>query len=154
MSAKAALLDQVRDHLRSQLSRILDAAREAHASATDPDSRAESKYDTRSLEESYLAAGQSRQAEQLAEALQQLEAFEAADFELTEPVASGALVETDLEGATEWFLLLPVAGGHEVTHEGLRITLLSPESPLYQSLVGCSLGETLEGTGHMITEIA
>ena len=61
MSPKAALLDRIRKHLSDRLDRLSQAARDAHAAATDPGSKAESKYDTRSLEASYLAmAGMAR----------------------------------------------------------------------------------------------
>lgn len=154
MSPKARLLDLVRRDLRRTLTRLEAAAREAHAAATDPDSRAEGKYDTRSLEASYLAQGQARQVEELTDAIERLERFEAKDFELTDPVMMGALVETDLDGETEWFLLLPAGGGHEVVFEGRGITLIGPESPLHRALVGAGLGSVLEDTGHVVTEIA
>lgn len=48
------------------------ALADSSAAATDPDSKAEGKYDTRSLELSYLAAGQARQAGALLDAIEQL----------------------------------------------------------------------------------
>jgi len=50
------------------------------------------------------------------------------------------LVETEL-GA---FLLVPVAGGLEIGHEGREITLLTPDSALYRKLLGMRVGESLE----------
>jgi transcription elongation GreA/GreB family factor len=154
MSPKARLLDLVRRDLRQTLTRLEAAARESHAAATDPDSKAEGKYDTRSLEASYLAQGQARQVEDLTAAIALLERFEPRDFEPTDPVAMGALVETDLDGETEWFLLLPAGGGHELVFEGRNITLLGPDSPLHRALVGTELGDSLDATGHAVTEIA
>ena len=154
MGAKFELLEVVRAELQTHLDRLSEAAREAHAAATDPDSRAEGKYDTRSLEASYLAEGQAKQVDALGEAIQQLSSFEAHDLEFTEPIACGALVETERDGDTDWFLLLPAGGGHELEFEGRTITLLGPESPLYQDLVGKSLGEAIGDTGMTVTEIA
>ncbi|MCH7227251.1 transcription elongation factor GreAB [Haloferula sp. A504] len=153
MGAKSKLLDLVRQELRKHLERLSEAAQEAHAAATDPDSRAEGKYDTRSLEASYLAEGQARQVEGLAEAIRQLGSFEAHDLDLTEPIVCGALVETERDGETEWFLLLPAGGGHEVEHEGRTVTLLGPESPLYRNLIGKTLGDSVGETGMTVTEI-
>lgn len=150
---KDRLLEQVRRELTATLARLAAAAHEAHAAATDPGSKAESKYDTRSLEASYLAQGQARQAEDLAAALERLHRFEARDFELTERVACGALVETDLDGVSEWFLLLPAGGGHEIDWDDRTIILLAPESPLFQSLVGGAIGDPAGG-GRTITEIS
>ncbi|BCX49714.1 transcription elongation factor greAB [Haloferula helveola] len=154
MSQKAILLQRIRKDLRQQLDRLRAAASEAHAAATDPGSKAESKYDTRSLEASYLASGQARQVEAMSDALDRLDQFEAPDFGIEDAVGPGALVETDLDGETEWFLLLPAGGGHVVEDQGREITLLSPSSRLYQELCDRHLGDTLDDSGHLVTEIA
>lgn len=154
MSPKARLLDLVRRDLRQSLERLRASAAEAHAAATDPDSKAESKYDTRSLEASYLAAGQARNVEELAQALERLERLEAKDFEITDPVACGALVETDRDGVPAWYLLLPAGGGHELEFEGRSITLLAPDSRLYQALDGKTMGEVCDDPDLMITEVS
>ena len=60
---KSGLLSLIIAELGGRLSRLSKAAIEAHAAATDPGSKAEGKYDTRSLEASYLATGQARQVE-------------------------------------------------------------------------------------------
>jgi len=75
MSSKSALLERIRAELRARFERLAAAAREAHAAATDPGSKAESKYDTRNLEASYLATGQARQVEELAAAIRIFETF-------------------------------------------------------------------------------
>lgn len=153
MSSKADLFAHVRQQLRTQLERLEGAARDAHAAATDPDSKAESKYDTRSLEASYLAAGQARQLEELAEDLRLLDHFEPVDFEIDSTVASGALVEVMKDGDSEYFLLAPAAGGLTVRHFDREITLLTPSSRLYQSLTGGAVGTVVTDQGHTIMEI-
>ena len=65
---KSELYELIRSELRVRLGRLTQAALDAHAAATDPGSKAEGKYDTRSLEASYLARGQ---AQQVAEMLPQ-----------------------------------------------------------------------------------
>ena len=70
---KDRLLDAIRAELRARFDRLTRAAKDAHAAATDPGSKAESKYDTRSLEASYLAAGQARQLEDLARDVSQFQ---------------------------------------------------------------------------------
>ena len=77
---KSELIALVCVELRSRLERLARAARAAHAAATDPGSKAESKYDTRSLEESYLATGQARQVQELAETLRIFENLRPVDF--------------------------------------------------------------------------
>ena len=137
-----------------RLERLSQAAQEAHAAATDPGSKAEGKYDTRSLEASYLAVGQARQVDDLAEAVRIFEGLALRDFGMEDEVDAGALVEAELEGGTEYFLLVPAAGGLVVENEGREITLLTPASGLYQKLLGMRMGETLEEPELMVTEVA
>ena len=73
---------------------------------------------------------------------------------MEDEVDAGALVEAELEGGTEYFLLVPAAGGLVVENEGREITLLTPASGLYQKLLGMRMGETLEEPELMVTEVA
>lgn len=141
---KSELLELIRAELRTRLERLAKAAMDAHAAATDPGSKAESKYDTRSLEESYLATGQARQVRELAETLRVFESLRPVDFFPGEEIGSGALVEVERDSERLVFLLVPASGGLEVFHAGREITLLSPESPLYLALVGKRAGDTLD----------
>jgi len=153
MSFKSELLDHVRTEIGQQLDRLTRAARAAHAAATDPDAKAESKYDTRSLEESYLASGQARQVDEMTEALGLLENFTPRDLGPEDTVEAGALVEVSSEDETLHFLLAPAAGGLTVEHEGREVTLLTPSSRLYQSLLETTVGSTLPEDGRIVTEI-
>jgi len=141
---KSELLELIRTELRTRMERLAKAAMAAHAAATDPGSKAESKYDTRSLEESYLATGQARQVKELAETLQVFESLRPADFSEGDEIGSGALVEVERDAERLFFLLVPASGGLEVFHQGKEITLLSPESPLYRALLGKRPGDTLD----------
>src|SRR4030095_10484665 len=59
---KIALVRQIIAQLDAELEGYARSARTAHAEATHEQSKAENKYDTRGLEASYLAHGQSRLA--------------------------------------------------------------------------------------------
>jgi hypothetical protein len=150
---KSALLEKIRQELRAQLERLSKAALDAHAAATDPGSKAESKYDTRSLEASYLAVGQAKQVVDAAEAIRIFENLTLPDFGIDDAIDFGALVETDMDGETNWFLLAPASGGLMVQHDGLEITLLTPESGLYGKLVGLKTGDFLDSPALMVTEV-
>ncbi len=143
---KSELLELICGELRARLERLAKAALAAHEAATDPGSKAESKYDTRSLEESYLATGQARQVKELVETLRTFENLKLRDFFETEPIAAGALVELRRLGskASIHFLLAPAAGGLEIVFQKNEITLLSPESPLYTKLLGNTVGMTID----------
>ena len=141
---KTALVEKIRRELKTRLDRSARAAKESQIAATDPDSKAESKYDTRNLEASYLAAGQARQVEELSQALGMFERVNLPDYSGMGAIGPGALVELSIQGESNWFLLVAVAGGLEVDDGERRITLLSPESRLYQQLLGLAVGETIE----------
>jgi hypothetical protein len=153
MTSKAELIQRIRSELAARRERLEMAAREAHAAATDPDAKAESKYDTRGLEASYLAAGQAKQAESLAEAIQALESASFPDFEPDAPIAAGALVELIGDDGPAWFLLAPAAGGLEFEFEDAPLTVLTPESRLYSALLGRRPGESLDTPPATITEV-
>jgi hypothetical protein len=140
---KSQLLECVRAELRNQLGRLAKAAQEAHSAATDPGSKAEGKYDTRSLEASYLAVGQARQVDELIESIRIFEALSLPDFKEHEEIDSGALVIVDLNRETSHFLLVPASGGLVIDYHGIEITLMTPESGLYRSLLGMKVGDAL-----------
>jgi transcription elongation GreA/GreB family factor len=151
---KSDLLEIIRAEIRVRLERLAKAAMDAHAAATDPGSKAESKYDTRSLEESYLATGQARQVQELAETLRTFESLRPIHFSNHEEIASGALVELKRGNEQLSFLLVPAAGGLELTYKRKEITLLSPESPLYQALIGKKIGDSLETLPFQVLHIS
>ncbi len=130
---KSALLEAVLDTLRARHAQKTAAARDAASSATDEESRAEDKYDTRATEASYLARGQAMQVEELATDIAILEALRLpGDSMMTE---TGAVVEVWLGSESQTFFLLPRAGGLEIEHDGRSITVLNPSSPLGEKLV-------------------
>ena len=151
---KSGLLSLILAELGGRLSRLSKAAIEAHAAATDPGSRAEGKYDTRSLEASYLATGQARQVEELADAVRRFGALSLPDFDMDDPIEAGALVEVEMAGETVHFLLAPAAGGLTVVQEGREVTLLAPGSELYGKLLGKRVGDMLDDPPLEISEVA
>ena len=77
---KRELLDRIVARLESELAALTRAALATHAEATDEENKAEDKYDTRGLEASYLAHGQSKAADEVAQALAQFQALVPRDF--------------------------------------------------------------------------
>lgn len=137
---KEAVIQEIIAVLTAQVEAYHRAARDAYAAATDPGSRAENKYDTRSLEASYLARGQAMRVAETEEALAAYRTLRCRQFEDDEPAALGALVHlTGPEGVSCYFLG-PTAGGTEVQHEGREILVITPSSPLGQLLVGAKVG--------------
>lgn len=141
---KQAIVEQTIAHLDAELLRYTQAAREAQAGATDEQNKAENKYDTRGLEASYLAHGQSRQAQETAHARELLAAMTVREFDPDEPVSTGALIELESGGERWWYFLAPAAGGTELTHDGRDVLVITSQSPLGRLLVGKRRGEYIE----------
>jgi len=138
---KALVLERIIERLAGELDLYLRAARTAAAEATDEQSKAENKYDTRGLEASYLARGQSRQAAEVELALNQFRTLSTATLAPDARIDLGALIE--LKGGRDsfWYLVGPRAGGTEVESEGQEVTVITPPSPLGQQLMGRVKGD-------------
>ncbi|MDB6114459.1 MAG: hypothetical protein JWQ83_604 [Lacunisphaera sp.] len=140
---KRDLLARILAQLTGELEAITNAALATHAEATNEENKAEDKYDTRGLEASYLAHGQSKAAEEAALAVTQFQGLAARDFGPGEPVSIGALVV--LEGGTPlYYFIGPRAGGTEVSCDGRSVMVITPQSPLGRQLVGRQQGDTLQ----------
>ncbi len=122
---------------------LTQAALSTHAEATDEENKAEDKYDTRGLEASYLAIGQSKAAEEAAQAVAQFTALAVRDFGPAEPVSLGALIALETNGRSAYYLMGPRAGGTEIDHDGKTVMVITPQSPLGRQLMGRTQGATL-----------
>ena len=141
---KRALLEAIINRLTVELALLTNAALATYAEATDEQNKAENKYDTRGLEASYLARGQSKVVDEAAAALAQFRALTIHDAAPGEPVALGALVTVaDAAGQANRYFIGPHAGGTEVEHEGKTVMVITPSSPLGRQLVGRQQGDTV-----------
>src|SRR5690606_14442733 len=140
------VLTAILDRLREDLALYYKAAGAARAEATDEQSKAEHKYDTRGLEASYLARGQSRQAAELEASIAQFEKLAPRDFAPDETIDTGALVELKSGRETSYYFLGPRAGGTEVNHQDNEILVITPESPLGSQLIGRKAGDKCQLT--------
>ena len=141
---KQLVVEQIIAHLDAELLRYAKAARVAHSEATDEQSRAENKYDTRGLEASYLAHGQSRQVIETEQAREQYAAMSLRTFDTDEPIAMSALVELETEVERVWYFLGPAAGGTEVVCETHEVLVVTPQSPLGRLLLGKRRDDRIE----------
>ena len=71
----------------------------------------------------------------LAKQLEELKALEVEDFTGQE-IDIGALVEVEMNGETDCYMLLNGGGGSEVDVDGKTVTVITPESPLGKTLMG------------------
>ena len=140
---KQALRDAIVRQLQSELELLTKAALSTHAEATNEENKAEDKYDTRGLEASYLAHGQSMAAEEAAQAVAQFAALPLRDFAPGEPISLGALVRLEGRGRSHYFIG-PRAGGTEIKAGDDPIMVITPQSPLGRQLMGRKQGDTLQ----------
>lgn len=149
---KQAVIEQLKSKLRSQYERAVGALSDATEGATGDDSKAESKYDTRGLESSYLAAGQAGQVERL---MREIRATEQCDFDRSsKTIDVGSLVIG--EGGGQRFAYLISPGGGGVTLEipqGETITVLNPGAPLAGRMMELKVGDHLDPPGITIVAI-
>ena len=141
---KHTLVKKIIANLTAELALYAKAARAAHAEATHEQSKAENTYDTRGLEASYLARGQSRQAAEVGQAMEQFESLAVRDFGPEDPIDLSALVELETKDERAFYFIGPRAGGMEIKHEKKEVLVITPQSPLGQQLVGRKQGERLQ----------
>lgn len=140
---KRLVLKKIIAKLTDELQVYARAAEYARAEATHEQNKAEHKYDTRGLEASYLARGQSKQAAELEAAITEFARLDAKKFTGADPIEIGALVALEQMGETALYFIGPRAGGTEIEHDQQEILVITPQSPLGAQLAGRKAGDEL-----------
>ena len=138
---KRTLIQKITAKLVGELEVYFRAAQFSRAEATHESNKAENKYDTRGLEASYLARGQSNQAAELEAAIAEFGKLGVKKFAAGEAIAIGALVELEHGGESSHYFVGPRAGGTEVIHDKKEILVITPQSPLGEQLMGQKQGD-------------
>ena len=113
--------------------------------ATSQEHQARSKYETFSLESSYLARGQARRVEALTEALEQLQQLPLTALPPTSPVLRGALVRLEGgDGTRQALFIAPSGGGEQIVADGEAVTMMTSSSPLGRALLGKTVGASFD----------
>lgn len=140
---KVALIEAVIAALHAELSSQFAAAEEAHSEATNEESRSEDRYDMRGQLAAYLAAGQAKQADETAAAIQAFRNLKTEPLPGGSAAAVGAVLKLSARGREIVYLLGPAHGGLEVTLNGTTVMVVTPASPLGQSLLGRRVGQSV-----------
>ena len=140
---KSTLFDALRAQLARELQAVKAAADAAREGATHEEAKPENEYDTRALEQSYLAGAQTARAEALAAALTSLDLFQPPALSEDDPVRVGAAVIVDDGEQSRHYLLCEVGGGTKLDVEGTRWWVLTPSSPLGRALIGRRVGDSV-----------
>jgi len=138
---KRAVIQKITAKLVGELEVYFRAAQFSRAEATHESNKAENKYDTRGLEASYLARGQSKQAAELEAAIAEYQKLGVKKFANGDAIAVGALVELEHGGENSIYFVGPRAGGTEVVHDKMEILVITPQSPLGEQLMGKKSGD-------------
>lgn len=138
---RAVALGAIVTALRTQYANLRKSADSARDEATHPDSKAESKYDTRAIEAGYLAGAQARRLMELETTVARYDRLPLESPE-TETIKGPALVVLAAADGTErCYFLGPGAGGLTVSVDGVSVTVITPSSPLGKVLLGAELGD-------------
>jgi transcription elongation GreA/GreB family factor len=138
---KSKLIKQIVAGLGESLAVLEKAARASHEEATHESSKAESKYDTRGLEAAYLAGGQARQEREIQDSIEIYEGLKTRAFTRDDPIDLTALLELDTDGTRLLYFIGPKNGGLEIQYQRQEITVITPQSPLGQHLMGKKAGQ-------------
>lgn len=140
---RAAILRRLQEDLDTQVR----AAHLARDEATNEESRAENKYDTRGQEAAYLAEGQARLAAEIEATIGAYSALPLPAFSATDFIAVGAVVGLGDGPQDQWYLLGPKAGGLELKLDKKVFLVVTPQSPLGAQLIGKRVGDTVRAPG-------
>ena len=143
---KNLLLKLALNQLEDQRTLLMTSALEAKAASTHEEAKAENKYDTRGLEASYLAAGQSRRVKELEESIFILKKIKPKTFSKDDPIGLTAMVLLSFEDADKWIFLIP-ASGMAIQLDSTKVQTMSLSSPIGQLLLEAVVGDTIELNG-------
>lgn len=133
------------------------AAKTAHEAAIDEENIPDNKYDTLSLEASYVAQGQANRARELRRSLHEYQTLALQRFTAESAIRLTALVTVEgPDGSTKTFFIGPVEGGLKLQLDGEEILVITAGSPLGKDLIGKRLGEEVRigKTAYEIVELS
>lgn len=138
---KKNLVALICEKLRADHALLIEAAKATHEAATHEESKPENEYDTRGLENSYLAGAQAKRAGEIEEVLSMYKYLVLRDFSEKDPIGPTALVETEFQNKKSLMFLAPLGGGTNVIFEGQPVQVITPASPLGGALLGLKVGD-------------
>ncbi len=133
------------EKLTSELTAITAAAKESFATATSEEHQAKNRHDTFKLESSFLARGQAKRVEDLTNALENLHMLPLRKLPSKSPVQLGALVRLIAgDNTTRTLFFCSTAGGESITAGSEEITIVTPQSPIGQAILGKITGDKID----------
>jgi len=150
---KADVIEELKKQLQDKITVMKSALADSEESATGDETKSEGKYDTRAVEASYLAQAQDEQIVLAEEGLASFERFDPPAYDTFDEIGPGALVETEADDEISFYLLAPAGGGLTTKFLGCELTVITPDSRLYQEMVDQKMGDSLTSPPLMITGV-
>lgn len=141
---KKAIIDELIRRSREELIGLEASAKSNRDFATDQEFKAESKYDTRALEASYLASAEAKRVEELKLEIQILEEVDVDASKKLGEISIGALVELLHHDQKRLYFLIPTAGGTIIKVSDEAVLVVSVFSPIGDALMGLKAGDEFE----------
>lgn len=147
---KITILSQLIAHLELKLGEAIHSAKQAHLDAINDQSKAETQYDTLAIESAYLAEGQSKR---VSDYQQQLIYLKQAVHQVNgtpsnsspqSTVNLGSLVLVEQHDVQQYFFILSVGAGFTSALDTLKVTVISPHSPIGQALLGAQVNDEVQ----------
>ena len=134
---KTDLLARIIERLGTDLDIAQRSAQTAYEAATAKENIAENKYDTLGLEASYLATGQARRMEEIRQARAAYQQLQMRDYDPEAGIqVSNLVLLVDEHDQQQRLFLGPEAAGLKLGEGETLVTVITPRSPLGQSLMG------------------
>ena len=141
---KQELLNELINKMKAEMHDLEQAAQANKDFATDQEFKAESKYDTRSLEASYLASAEAKRVEDLKLEIQMLEEVDLSASSKLGEVTIGSLVHLRHQDQERCYFLIPTAGGTLLKIKDQAVLVVSVFSPLGDAVLGLKKGDEFE----------
>lgn len=147
--AQSFLLRNLIEAVEKDLLALMKATEAAHKAAIDSENTPENKYDTQSLEASYIAQGQANRAQELRKSLHSIKAMPLEDFQPNAVIKLSAslTLETE-EGEIRHFFIAIAGAGRKIEYKDKQYTVITPSSPLGASLMGKMVGDIITVSIH------
>lgn len=150
---KSEVIAALAAQLEKKIAVLKSALADSTESASGAETKSEGKYDTRAIEAAYLAEAQAAQLALAEESLATFKRCPFPPFNFDEEIAPGALVEVEQDGEICFYLLAPTAGGMTTDYLGCEVTVITPDSRLYQQLNEKKLGQVIESPALTVTGV-
>jgi len=136
------------EKLIEQLNVELDKAKGAYATSKnltqDSEFKAESKWDTRSIEAGYLAGAQKVRVDELEMDVKMIEDLGDEKNNKKSTIGIGSLVEINLNGNSKKYFIAPTAGGTMINIDGEVLLVISVFSPIGNAVMDLVGGDSFE----------